>query len=142
MMDHLLFKIEQRPDNINGIVAIPFINGQSLIDIIKEIELQYEPDIAGSYDGYRPDLLLNELNKGLHQDTYKTKILECECGVDGCWSLLMKVSKTENTIVWSNFNQPLRDNWDYSSLPSFEFNKDEYDIAIGQLNKETYSASV
>ena len=132
-MDNLLFRIELRPNNPYGIVSIPIINGQSLIEIIKEIEINYEPQIAGAYDGIRPDLLLEELCNGSYHDTTKSKILECECGADGCWSLLMKITKTENSIVWSNFNQLHRESWDYSHLKSFEFDIQEYKVALRQL---------
>ena len=135
-MDTLTFQISNTSkDNINGVVAVPFINGHSLIDLIKEIEIQYEPSIAGAYDGLRPDHLISELMVGSMLDTTKSKILECECGVDGCWSLLITVIKDDTTVTWTNFSQVHRDNWDYSSMKDFKFDRAQYEAALRQLKQ-------
>jgi len=132
-MDSLSFQIEKRNNNLNDTVAIPFINGRSIIDIIKEVEVNYEPNIAGAYDGIRPNLLLRELKDGSIHDTTKARVLECDCGVDGCWSLLVKVSQDDQTVSWSEFNQIHREHWDYASLGAFVFSKDEYLKALDTI---------
>jgi len=132
-MDTIIFIIETRDNNLNDTVAIPLVNGRSVIDLIKEVEMNYDVSIAGAYDGIRPDLLFDELTNGSTHDSTKSKVLECDCGVDGCWSLLVKVSQGDETVSWSQFSQMHRDNWDYSILGEFVFSKDEYLTALNTL---------
>lgn len=137
-MDELKFQINKtETDNFNVIVAVPFINGNSLIDRIKKIELKYDKTIAGAYDGIRPDLLLHELTNGSIQDKIKSKILECECGSDGCWTLLMSVTEKDKFVSWGNFEQIHRDNWDYSEMGEFVFEKSAYQKALEELKIST-----
>jgi hypothetical protein len=134
-MDVLEFCIRKTgPDNLNGIVAVPFINGKSLVDIIKEAELKYDKSLAGSYDGIRPDLLFNELKDGSIHDINKSRILECECGVDGCWSLLMSVKESDKFISWSDFEQIHRTNWSLSEVGPFKFDKLDYRKKVEALS--------
>lgn len=130
-MDKLSFKIF----NVNTIqqkVALPFINDKSLVDIIKEIEQKWDSKIAGAYDGIRPIFLYEELSeKSSFFHNSKPRILECDCGTDGCWSLLIEIKENESTIEWLNFEQIFRDNWNYNL--HFEFDKKEYENAINKL---------
>src|SRR5690606_40356255 len=119
-------------NSIQQNVAIPIVNGKSLIEIIKDLEMNFDKSIAGAYDGIGPRFLKNELTNGSDFDMRKSRILECECGVDGCWPLLMKVTETENDIEWSLFQQYHRDDWDYDDL-RFVFNKEEYQKAVNNL---------
>lgn len=135
-MDILSFNIEPRANSLNRYVAIPFINGRSLIDYIREVEERFDNTLAGSYDAISPDHLLDELSKGSFLDTTRSRILECECGVAGCWPLLMKVTPTDKTIKWHGFIQYNKDNWDYSALQIFEFDKMQYNSALDDLKHD------
>jgi len=60
-------------------------------------------------------------------DKNKTMVLGCSCGIGGCWPLLCKITIDGNKVIWSDFEQPHRDeDWDYSNFEGFEFNKQQY----------------
>ena len=64
-------------------------------------------------------------------DENKTEILGCNCGNAGCWPLLCKISIQGNKVIWSEFEQPHRDDdWDYSNFEGFVFDKQQYLNAI------------
>lgn len=132
-MDHLTFLIEERPGNLNDHIALPMVNGRSLIDYVKEIEAEYNSGLAGLYDGIRPDRLLKGLkNAAPGGESY---ILECDCGVPGCWPVVMYIMQTENSYIWKNFRHDHRDEWDYSNMPIFEFDREQYEKALDTLEQ-------
>lgn len=53
----------------------------------------------------------------------KTTLLGCTCGITECWFLLARITLTETTVTWSNFNQFYRE-WEYNL--SFTFERKEY----------------
>lgn len=60
----------------------------------------------------------------------KTTLLGCPCTEIECWFLLAKVTLTEKTVTWSDFNQFHRDEWQYNL--NFTFDRKQYE---SQLNK-------
>jgi len=76
------------------------------------------------------------------EDTKKVSIYDCECGCFGCWPLQVRISKSENMIVWSDFEQPHRGPnsraswWRYDKLGPFEFNREQYMAALGSVEGE------
>ena len=68
-------------------------------------------------------------NKGADcgADKNKTMVLGCSCGVSACWPLLCKITVDGDRVIWSDFEQPHRDEeWDYSNFEGFEFDKQQY----------------
>lgn len=121
------------------------IDSNDLIDIIRDYESSFSIEetgdkrIAGNYSG----LSSNKLYKQLNTINKKVCILNCVCGVEGCWPLIAKITIHENTVVWSNFHQPWRfnqkikkfKNWDYSGFKDFIFDKKQYFDELETLEK-------
>ena len=59
----------------------------------------------------------------------KTTILGCTCGILECWFLLARISLTETTVTWSDFQQFHRDWWTYN-LGSFIFARQDYELQL------------
>lgn len=128
-----------------------FINDINLIDIVKGIELPYAtkegtPEIAGSYSGLYAFQLWDEMLKVRKpQSEFPPEVLGCECGSPGCWPLSLKITDKGNAIVWSDFDNPYRtnlpvpnDNWDYSKLGPFCFDKEQYETEMKTLRQGYY----
>jgi hypothetical protein len=116
----------------------PYLNGRSLIDLAREVEMPFaeaegHADIAGSYLGLdgvgwpsrhflgRPEFTMRDGG---------TVLLGCTCGIWGCWPLIADVEVGDDTVVWSGFEQPYRDDWDHSALGSFRFDRYGYETAL------------
>ncbi|MEC0129145.1 hypothetical protein [Paenibacillus pabuli] len=156
-MNLIHFKIEPSQEETNIKVLNIYINNENLIEIIKRYEVQFDPKIAGNYDGlninFYKDIdehFFGELNENdLFNYDGKTQILGCDCGEPGCWPLLIKISVSDEIIVWSDFEQPYRNEdsaggyWDYSNLKPFVFHRKQYEEQIKEIyrnfNKEGIS---
>ena len=131
-----------------------YINERSLIDIIKEIEMpyaqiEYDARIEEGEDpkdlyllagDYRPlplhmvkfpsrHLLDNpkDFTFGIHHSNplkSKTTLLGCTCGIIECWFLLAKITLTETTVNWTDFQNFHREYWEYNL--SFAFDRQQY----------------
>jgi hypothetical protein len=117
-----------------------FINGTNLVEITRLYELnvvdQTEREIAGQYAGLPFDELRENLNQT--ETLSEIQVIGCTCGISGCWPLLMDLSKTSQSVKWSNFKNPHRDTgcktvWDYSNFPSFQFEHTHYNHALAHL---------
>ena len=51
----------------------------------------------------------------------KTALLGCTCGIIEYWFLLAKITLTNFTVTWSDFQQFYRKEWEYNL--SFTFNR-------------------
>lgn len=134
-----------------------FINGRDLRDMVREIEQPFadrekHPVPAGQYIGLRPEVIFLPSRHLLgdpdyrhdaficeeHQD--KIVIYECgQCGYSGCWPLQVRITASEETITWSDFEQPHRcpsegNAWTYDSFGPFVFEREQY---VAQLIRET-----
>ena len=128
-------------------LIVPIINGKSLISILKEFEKPFSEkeghlELAGGYDGI-PKSHINSVKDyylGVNQDEWlegKTAILDCPCLCVGCWSFVAKIETERKKVIWKEFEQIHRNNWDYSSLDSFIFDKAQYENekALEKLEK-------
>ncbi|MBU5351149.1 hypothetical protein KQI74_02585 [Paenibacillus barcinonensis] len=143
-MDSIQFKVEYSEEQEASVISI-YVNDESLIERMKRYEAQFEPEIAGLYEGLNTDLVDHieaHFTGRLQEDDIfnyegKTLVLGCNCGLPGCWPLLVKITETGDSIIWSHFEQPHRTEdsaggyWDYSNFPPLHFQKREY---IEQLN--------
>lgn len=127
-----------------GNLVVPFINGKSLISILKEIELPFAkkegtPRIAGAYNGISKDVVklpsqhLFGEPKQLYSYDGKSSVLECECGEPGCWSFITKIVVDEKRICWSSFEQIHRPTWKYDSISEFTFDRKQYEQALSKI---------
>lgn len=118
-----------------------FVDGTNFIEIIKKVELPFaeqerHPELLGNYQGLNLEFLKKDHFLGSDafygKEDDKTALLDCTCGSEGCWTLAVEITATDNSIKWSNFENIHRngeigqDNiWDYGKL-FFEFEKDQY----------------
>ena len=58
----------------------------------------------------------------------KTTVLGCSCGVIECWFLLAKITLTDTTVTWSNFQNFHQDGWEYNL--NFTFDSQEYEAGL------------
>lgn len=145
-MDKLDINIIDRQNDDHQFKSVTIqINGKDIIELLKTYELPLakrdgSENIAGCYSGLTPDELHRHLTKPADHDLDdegRVSILECECGCDGCWPMKMKVTETDDKIIWSDFEQPHRSKdssqfWDYTNFGQFTFDKAEY---LKQIHK-------
>jgi hypothetical protein len=139
-----LFEVELTPPNEWGArLAIIRVDGRPLIDIIEEVESPLaaadgQPDLAGKY-GYLNAVdvmfpsrqLLGEAVRPLLDYDDKVSVLECDCGCEGCWPLLMRITATEDSVFWSEPRQPHRGHWHYPPEWHLVFERRQYERALG-----------
>ncbi|MFN0195895.1 MAG: hypothetical protein ACKVT0_04075 [Planctomycetaceae bacterium] len=123
-------------------MAILRIDGRELLDIVRDVEAPItakagEADLAGKYhylsvrDVLHPSRqLLGEPIRPLLEYDGKVSILECECGCEGCWPLIMHVDVTETQVIWQDFHQVHRDNWEYPNDFRFVFDRSQIEAAL------------
>lgn len=116
----------RKEEYLDGYMAVSvdiFIDGANLIELIKQVENNFDKQIAGQYSGITPSELLKNLTAESEDldEHNKRKILECECGSDGCWSFLLNQRIEQNKIIWKNFEQIHRENWQYESIEPLTF---------------------
>ena len=113
-----------------------YINGENLREKVCKQELPFaeqegNPGIAG-----HAPITPRELYQSLHDDYAEEEcvsILGCCCGVIDCWPLDVAIEVGKNVVTWYGFNMYHRKNWDYSSLGSFVFDKQQYWSEVDKL---------
>lgn len=118
------------------------VDDKPLAELMKAYELpmatkEGHPKLAGAYDAIKTGssslehYYLGKTKAAWGIDQNKTMLLGCVCGVTGCWPLLCKITVEGDTVTWSEFEQPHRDDdWDYSEFEGFVFEKQQYLDAI------------
>jgi hypothetical protein len=133
---------EDFPDDLRQIKIS--VNGVEFPQLVRDAELpsaraDEEEEIAGNYIGLvagymRIDLAGQFLGgRGtpmFEGDEEKTALLGCGCGEVGCSPLLARVTVTDETVTWGEFEQPTRPDWDYESLGPFTFERAQYERAL------------
>jgi hypothetical protein len=120
------------------------INGVDLLELVRGVESRFT-DVPGSYlpmpaSSLRlPSRTLLDQPQNTAANAFalsqsdprrdKATVLQCTCGITECWFLLVKITLTDETVVWSDFEQFHRD-WFYDLGP-FTFDKAEYLEALG-----------
>jgi hypothetical protein len=119
------------------------VNGTDLPELVKEAELPSaradgEEELAGTYVGLVPGYIRIDLasqflgNPGTSLSPGpedKTALLSCDCGEVGCSPLLARVTVTDDTVTWDEFEQPTRPDWDYEGF-DFTFARSDYEQAL------------
>jgi hypothetical protein len=80
-------------------------------------------DLAGQFLGGRGTPMFSGSEE-------KTALLGCGCGEVGCSPLMARVTVTEDTVTWADFEQPTRPEWDYDSFGPFTFDRGQYERAL------------
>ncbi len=151
-MDEIEFrnvKVEGRMDHLVDI----FINGQNLIDLVREQELPFDeaeghPNIAGGSAGLSihnfEDIynLFLSLPNEIHPSQEQIPVFGCKsCGELICWPLMVRIVVDDALIRWSDFNQPYRTGkrnvkpWLYHGFGPFQFDRTQYEGALMKLKE-------
>jgi hypothetical protein len=102
-------------------------------------EADEEDEIAGNYIGLvagymRIDLagqFLGGQGTPMFEDSNeKTALLGCGCGDVGCSPLMARITVTDETVTWSDFEQPTRPHWEYDGFGPFIFDRGQYERAL------------
>ncbi len=59
-------------------------------------------------------------------------LLDCDCGVMGCWPLKARVTVRATTVTWSDFLSPAIGSLD-DALGTFTFARDRYEAEIARI---------
>jgi hypothetical protein len=145
-MDEVSFAFAQAgedfPDDLRQIKIK--VNGVDLPELVRGAELPSarandEEDLAGNYiglvAGYMRVDLAGQFLGGRGTPMFsgsedKTALLGCGCGEVGCSPLMARVTVTEDTITWADFEQPTRPEWDYDGFGPFTFDRGQYERAL------------
>ena len=63
-------------------------------------------------------------------DGERTALLGCGCGEVGCSPLMARITVTDQTVTWDDFEQPTRPDWDYEGFGPFSFDRAQYERAL------------
>lgn len=118
-----------------------FINGQSLTDLVRSVELPFAelegcPDLAGQYDW-----LVDMYYEIQHLRTEDCMVLGCNCGIPDCWPLTVRVSMADDIVCWSHFQnwhciKGCAHEWDHSASGPFVFDHQQYEAEVKNLSKQ------
>ena len=120
------------------------VNGVELPELVREAELpsaraDEEEDVAGNYIGLvagymRVDLagqfLGGQGTPMFENSDGKTALLGCGCGEVGCSPLMARITVSDDTVSWDEFEQPTRPGWDYGDFGPFTFDRAQYERAL------------
>jgi hypothetical protein len=128
------------------------IDGRLLRDLARDAESESaaqegHPNLAGKYGGLPWEVITTGLLLGEStgiwavlepsQRPHRVPLLLCECGEPGCWPLIATIDVTGDGVIWQDFTQPHRRNWDHSKLGPFTFRRAEYLVALGEARAES-----
>jgi hypothetical protein len=126
---------------LDGSTVDIVIDGRPLTDLAREAELESaslegKPDLAGKYGGLPWEVVATHLLVGeangiwsvleADQGTHRIPLLVCACGEPGCWPLMATFEMVASRIIWRDFHQPHRRDWNHSKLGPFSFERQQY----------------
>ena len=116
---------------------VPVIDGVPLTELVAGFEAARGWEPAGGYaarwfDPQRPGDVVRELvpRRRRWVRPRPVSLLECDCGVPGCWPLRAVVSSDGGDVRWSAFQQPPRPDWDHTDFGPFVFDGAAYRSAV------------
>ncbi|HEY1237004.1 MAG TPA: hypothetical protein VGE91_01610 [Solirubrobacterales bacterium] len=147
-MDEVSFEFapagEDFPDDLRQIKIE--VNGVEFPELVREAELpsaraDEEEEIAGNYIGLvagymRIDLagqFLGGQGTPMFTGSEKTALLGCGCGDVGCSPLMARITVTDETVTWEDFEQPTRPDWEYDGFGPFRFDRAQYERALMEI---------
>jgi hypothetical protein len=137
----LSFVIEPPEERARYLSVVPVVSGVRLTKLVESHDLgigNLPPDgfaglvrrsfNFGTWDRYfMAEAPSREIRRNGHY------LLGCVCGEVRCWSLVARIARTGELIVWDCFRQPNRPDRDYSSFGPFRFEIDQYRQAVVEL---------
>ena len=120
------------------------VDDRDLLEVVRETEAPYaaaegHPDLAGKYEALPAFKVLEDLAAGKAE---KVALYDCACGCFGCWPLLVRTSVRDETVVWSEFEQPHRGAqsrtswWRYDQLGPFVFDRIRYEASLKKAESD------
>ena len=118
-------------DIVDGLSMFPnepcvriLIDGMPMVEMVRNYEKKMlagtkEASLAGSYWYIHPDALIKYLESGIHGEEHRIALIGCTCLEEDCWPLRCSVEKQAHYIIWHDFYQPHRRQWDYSGFGPF-----------------------
>jgi len=144
----LSFAINQLEDCEPETLSItPVLSGIPLTDLVESFERKHGFKPAGGYSGLIPRFartppspppdvcslehyFMGTAGRGYPPGHY---LLDCKCGLAGCWPLCARILMTGTTVVWDTFKQPHRPLQDYSDFGRFVFDAEQYTKAVVEV---------
>jgi hypothetical protein len=122
---------------------VPIVDGVPIDQSIARFEKDRDFDVAGGYGGLVLDsfafgdlrsYFLGAVDHRYFSKIGKIAVLACgDCGELGCWPLYSVVSVDDDSVTWSEFEQPHRRGRDYTGFGPFEFEREQYEAALEGL---------
>jgi hypothetical protein len=120
------------------------VDDRDLLEYVRETEKPFaaaegHPDLAGTYEALPAFMVLE---KFALKKAEKISLYDCDCGCFGCWPLRVRISVSDETVSWSEFEQPHRGQespvswWRYDKLGPFEFDRNDYEAALKKAEGE------
>jgi len=149
-LNHIEFKKSQVVfDELAGkknVIEI-YIDGRNFIEMVRDHEMPFALAegavlIAGSYRspscciGLPTTSYFQEEDPSQENFEPKVDILECTCGVYGCWPLRGRITVGGDCVIWFDFEQPHRSShhpqgpWTYENFGPFVFDRQQYELAM------------
>lgn len=120
----------------NTILVEPFVDGQSLVELVAAFEEGQRFQPSGGYAGLvLSNFRFGELRQYLvgEQESWpgsRVPLLGCDCGEWGCWPLVATVTVQGDLVTWTDFEQPHRKERDYSGFGPYTFDARQYRAAV------------
>jgi hypothetical protein len=142
--DVVFFSCAELNDKQSNVLAItPQVNDILLVQLVADFEKAHDYTPAGAYGGIIPQWFDYGSLEGYFLAEHKLDsfwaalggeyVLGCECGEVGCWPLMCRITVVGDDIVWDQFKQPHRQDWDYSQFGPFVFESTQYKSALTEL---------
>lgn len=142
-MDQITFRRKKSSLEDYQVIDI-FINGNNLIELLKEIELPFasiegHPEMAGHYEGIPPLLSLPphkhfwgvaSVEDYQYPERQVALFENKSSGIPGEWTFTARIDVTGESVKWSDFRQQHRPKWDYSPFGTWTFDLVAYRNAL------------
>ncbi len=121
------------------------VNGQPLLETIREAELPHVGDLAGEYAGLHPTAdvvpgltFLAVPSTSEAPSVNRVRVLRCNCGDLSCSYVTAVVNVSGSVVVWSDFGSSMVDGKRldadvYRGLGPYHFDGGHYEAEIRQL---------
>ncbi|MCX7026764.1 MAG: hypothetical protein NT061_04575 [Spirochaetes bacterium] len=117
------------------------VDGTPFVEMVRSYETKMlagnkEAGLAGSYWYLHPNALIEYLEGDGFGHAHRIALLGCTCLDEDCWPLVCSMEKQEQYVIWYDFLQPHRKQWDYSGFGPFGFEKKQLAAAMDVLKQE------
>jgi len=116
-------------------------DGTRIVDMMRAYETRLftgnnEADLASNYWYLHQNYLIEYLEDDDFDYNHRLSLLSYTCLDEDCWPLVCSMEKRDDYIIWHEFFQPHRRQWDYSGFGPFGFKKRQLAEALSTLGQE------